>query len=190
MMIGTRIEIREHVLADLDAYVQWQSDPEVARHIAWLPKSHAESEAGLLDAISQQSARPRVRFFFAVVHRESGEVIGDVGFTITAPSTGDCGWFIRSQHWRCGYATEAARLLIRHAFQNIGLDRLTASCATPNIASARVMEKCGFQVLDESERRIWYQLPRASWETQAQHPAAGTRRSQSRGVRPGDATAV
>lgn len=44
-MIGRRIEIREHVLADLDAYVQWQSDPEIARHIAWLPKSHAESEA-------------------------------------------------------------------------------------------------------------------------------------------------
>src|SRR5437763_1559942 len=80
------------------------------------PRPTPRAKPGFLEALWQQTAGPRVRFFFAVVEGEPGEVVGDVGFTITAPSTGDCGWFIRRQHWRCGYATEAAQLLIRQTF--------------------------------------------------------------------------
>lgn len=168
MMMGTRIKIREHVLADLDAYSQWQSDPEIARHVAWLPRTHEESEASLLDAISQQTARPRVRFFFAVVRRGSGEVLGDVGFAISAAATGDCGWFIRKEYWGFGFAAEAVKLMMEYAFQTVGLDRLTASCSVANPASERVMIKCGFQCVGKTATRASYDATRNDWRRKAQ----------------------
>jgi len=105
-MIG-RVQIREWVLGDIDAFAAWQSDIDVARHLGWLPKNRAESQGDLLDAVAQQTAVPRIRHFFAVVCVHDAEVVGDVGFTIIAPSNGDCGWFIRKPYWGLGYATEA-----------------------------------------------------------------------------------
>ncbi len=162
-----RIQVREHVLADLDAYFAWQSDHDVARHVAWLPKNAAESRASLVDAIAQQVAVPRLRHFFAVVHTDTGEVIGDVGFTVVAPGTGDCGWFIRGNYWGSGYATEAVKLLMEHAFGTVRLDRLTASCSIANLASEKVMIKCGFHCVRRSETRVRYEIVRHEWNPQA-----------------------
>ena len=47
--------------------------------------------------------------------------------------------------WGHGYATEAARALIDHAFGDLGHDVLDAGARVSNPASRRVLEKCGFQ---------------------------------------------
>ena len=161
------IRIREYVLADIDAYAAWQSDPDVARHVSWLPKNHAESLADLLDAIAQQAVVPRSRHFFAVVCMNTNEVVGNVGLTVTEPSTGDCGWFILRVHWGLGYATEAAQMLVKHAFQTLRLDRLTASCSVANPASERVMLKCGFKCIRRSKTRIKCAMTRDAWAPNA-----------------------
>ena len=46
-------------------------------------------------------------------------------------------------HWGRGYATEAARAAIAFAFEELGLDRIVAVTEPQNVASRRVMEKCG-----------------------------------------------
>lgn len=172
--MADKVQITEWEMEDLDAFVAWQSDPDVARHVAWLPKTHAESQADLLDAIAQQTAAPRIRHFFAVVRARDAEVVGDVGFTITAPSTGDCGWFIRKPYWGLGYATEAARMFVAYAFQTVKLDRLKASCSVANPASERVMTKCGFTCVNRSETRARYEITRDDWARHAHRigPAA------------------
>jgi RimJ/RimL family protein N-acetyltransferase len=48
-------------------------------------------------------------------------------------------------YWGRGYATEAARALVDHAFDDLGHDALVASVRVSNPASRRVLEKCGFQ---------------------------------------------
>ena len=105
-MSEQRILIREHTIEDLEPYSEWQSDPEVGRYLSWLPRTRSEAEASLRDAIAQQRADPRVRFFFAVVLADSGEMVGDVGFTLRSPSEADCGQFIRcdtdSERWISG----------------------------------------------------------------------------------------
>lgn len=156
--IMNRIAIREHILEDLDAYAEWQSDPDVARHLVWLPKNRAEAREELLDAIAQQTAVPRSKYFFAIVWADTAEVIGDVGFTITATGTGDCGWFLRRKYWGHGYATEATKLIIQYAFGSVGLDRLSASCSLANPASEKVMLNCGFKCKERSESRVKYEI--------------------------------
>jgi len=46
--------------------------------------------------------------------------------------------------WGHGYATEAARALLRWAFDTLDLNRVQAETDTRNLASARVLEKLGF----------------------------------------------
>ena len=57
----------------------------------------------------------------------------------------ELGYWIGVPFWGCGYATEAARGLIDHAFGGLGYEVLTASARVSNPASRRVLEKCGFE---------------------------------------------
>ena len=158
------IEIREYVESDFESYYEWQSDPAIAAFVSWLPKRREESKADLHDAIMQQRAAPRVRYFFAVVDSQSNEVVGSVGFTVVEDGVGDCGWFIRRGFWGKGYATEAARLMVAAAFGMAGLRHLKASCARGNVASQRVMEKCGFVCVGQTEARLRYGHSKADWK--------------------------
>lgn len=55
----------------------------------------------------------------------------------------EIGYALAPWHWKNGYTTEAARMLIDHLFKNTEIERVEARCKTFNIASARVMEKVG-----------------------------------------------
>ncbi|SEW02370.1 GNAT family N-acetyltransferase [Chitinophaga arvensicola] len=63
-------------------------------------------------------------------------------------------------HWGNGYATELVGELLSYAFDTLRLHRMEAGCAVENTASARVLEKCGFQ-LEGRKREV---LPiRGAW---------------------------
>ena len=49
------------------------------------------------------------------------------------------------RYWGKGYATEAVRALIDHAFTDLEHTALQSSVRVTNPASRRVLEKCGFQ---------------------------------------------
>jgi RimJ/RimL family protein N-acetyltransferase len=155
-MMMDSVYIREHLPGDAAAYIEWQTDLCVARYVSWLPGTRADAEAGLLDAIEQQSDPDRKRYFFAVVMVENEEVIGDVGFTLSEPLTADCGWFLRRDFQGKGFATQAVSQLIRYAFTCRKLEVLTASCYRVNEASIRIMNSCGFILQKESATRSWY----------------------------------
>ncbi|NJM05536.1 GNAT family N-acetyltransferase [Candidatus Gracilibacteria bacterium] len=55
-------------------------------------------------------------------------------------------WAIAPQHQRCGYATEAARAMIDHAFGQLRIKRLIATTEYTNLASQAVMAKVGMRV--------------------------------------------
>ena len=54
------------------------------------------------------------------------------------------GYCFDNAAWGHGYATEAARVLLRWAFGTLDLNRVQAETDTRNVASARVLEKLGF----------------------------------------------
>ncbi len=44
-----------------------------------------------------------------------------------------------------GYATEAVTAVVAHAFDQLGVRRITAGCFADNLASARILEKVGMR---------------------------------------------
>ena len=80
--------------------------------------------------------------------RESGEMIGDCGLQhmqIDGIPEVELGYDLRRDHWGQGLATEAARAVMRHAYDALGIQRLVSLVRTSNTASARVAEKVGMQ---------------------------------------------
>ena len=71
-----------------------------------------------------------------------------IGACGVEPRDGHClelGYWLGTQYWAQGYATEAARAVIDHAFGDLGFAELQSGARISNPASRRVLEKCGFQ---------------------------------------------
>ena len=101
----------------------------------------AEQAAVLADGRSRGSA------FLAVVLRAEQRMIGHLYFAPTDPAellTYELGYIFNPRYQRQGYATEAARALVDHAFAEMGVHRVIAQCNPANIPSWRVLEKIGF----------------------------------------------
>ncbi len=59
--------------------------------------------------------------------------------------TATLGYWIGEPHARHGYMTEATRLLLDHAFHDMGLHRIEAACLPSNAASIALLKKTGFE---------------------------------------------
>jgi RimJ/RimL family protein N-acetyltransferase len=85
---------------------------------------------------------------FAAEHLQSGSFIGYIGLAVPrfdAPfmPAVEIGWRIAFEFWGQGFATEGARRVVDHAFEDLRLERLVSFTAVQNQRSRRVMEKLG-----------------------------------------------
>ena len=92
--------------------------------------------------------------FIAAVNKREGEACFVI--TLEGAPIGVCsvdlredgpeiGYWLGVPYWGRGYATEAVRALIDHAFGDLEHEALISGARVSNPASRRVLEKCGFQ---------------------------------------------
>ena len=75
----------------------------------------------------------------------NGAVLGCCGIARLEPEQPEIGYWLGVPFWGNGFATEAARAVIDHAFGALGHRVLLGGARVSNPASRRVLEKCGFQ---------------------------------------------
>jgi ribosomal-protein-alanine N-acetyltransferase len=75
------------------------------------------------------------------------ELVGVCGVLNIAgkPRRAELGYWIGVPYWNRGYASAAARDLVRRVFDQHGIEQLYSSCLVKNAASFRVLEKAGFR---------------------------------------------
>ena len=61
----------------------------------------------------------------------------------------ELGYWIAHEYWGRGYATESSEVLIKRAFNDLGIKQIYATYKCENIASKRVLEKLGFKYYAE-----------------------------------------
>jgi RimJ/RimL family protein N-acetyltransferase len=138
-----RLVLRAPSRRDLDGIVALAGNAKIAEMTATIPHPYtrADAEAWLAKV---REGRGHSLVIFARAARRT--LVGVAGFghrgNEDAP---EIGYWIGEPFWGRGYATEAARALIDHAFSETEIDALGASCRISNGASRRVIEKCGFQ---------------------------------------------
>jgi RimJ/RimL family protein N-acetyltransferase len=106
---------------------------------------------------------PETGTVFAVEH--DGQLIGNVNIVVDPDNRqGEIGFIFHPDHQGHGYATEAARALIDHAFGHYGLHRVYGRLEPRNLASARVLEKLG---LRREAHLIENEWVKGEWQSEA-----------------------
>ena len=74
----------------------------------------------------------------------------------------DLGYRVMKSAWGKGYASEAAMASIKYGFEKLGLRRIVGRAMPENIASVKVLEKCGMRYVGEElvdgHRAVMYEL--------------------------------
>ena len=141
-----RLLLRTHRAEDLDDLVAFHGDPEVVRFIPWPLRDRAATEETLRVKLDQSELRePGQWLVLAVELRETGRVIGEVLLKWAAERQGELGFaFARDVQGR-GYAAEAADAVLRVAYDELGLHRVSAVVIEGNDASTRLLRRLGFR---------------------------------------------
>jgi RimJ/RimL family protein N-acetyltransferase len=69
---------------------------------------------------------------------------------------GDIGYELAPQHWGHGYATEAARAILRFGFTQLRVHRIWSYCVAENTGSAHVLEKLGMRLEGRLREKEFY----------------------------------
>jgi RimJ/RimL family protein N-acetyltransferase len=128
---------------DAEAMLAVYGDPEVMRFIPGGPLTDLAAVRATLEAYTRAHAS-RGFSSWAIVERETGIPVGDVGFGVFEP-TGDVelGYTLARACWGRGYATEAARACLAAGLAHVAVPRIVAVMEVANEASQRVAERIG-----------------------------------------------
>jgi RimJ/RimL family protein N-acetyltransferase len=141
-----RLILREFTAGDWPVLLAQHQDP---RYRAQYPNGY-DSEPNLrrlLDMfLAWQQEGPRYRWQLAITLRGSDALIGNCGIRLQAPGAGvaEMGYGLAVEHWRQGYASEAARRMLRFAFEELGVHRVGARVVETNARSLAVLRRLGF----------------------------------------------
>lgn len=151
-----RLVIREFVPEDLPEVHAYASDPLVARYMIWRPNTEAETRDYISTVIELQNESPRRGYEFAVVLRNTGQLLGGCGLHLTEHRQGEIGYCFNPLFWKQGYTSEAAAALLELGFSTLGLHRIYATCRPDNIGSAKVMQKIGMHYEGHLREHKWH----------------------------------
>jgi RimJ/RimL family protein N-acetyltransferase len=143
-----RLLLRAFTPSDFDALYAYQSREDVTRHLYWGPRSQDEVREALEKKIGFVSiAEEGDVLCLAMELKGTGEMIGDVvlEFVSAEHRQGEIGYIVHPDQRGHGYVLEAARVVLRVAFEDLRLHRVVGRLEPRNVASARVLEKLGMR---------------------------------------------
>ena len=84
---------------------------------------------------------------YAIIRKEDQCCIGYVQAVTRKDNTWEIGYHIGSHYRGNGYATDAVKVFLPIMAKTIGFKEIYGICLIDNIASRRVLDKCGFEIL-------------------------------------------
>jgi len=174
-----RLIIRDYKPEDLETHFTLFSDREAMYYPRGMYIETIEEAKNNLDkVINEIDKKDRQLYFLRIEDKQNNAHIGDIGYTVEkitpVGKIVGAGYALRPEYWSKGYATEAFKEVIRFAFEEDNVFRITADCMKENIGSEKVMIKCG--MIKEAEfksctwhdgqikDRVSYRLLKSEWK--------------------------
>ncbi|MEC0133670.1 GNAT family N-acetyltransferase [Paenibacillus odorifer] len=157
------IFLREYSVEDLEEFHALTLQPEIIeflpdwnvpkeQRLDWLINYEIKENQQFLQVISAGGDIGELRLRLGIILKVSGEFIGwcctGIKEELPVPNR-EIMYAISKDHRGKGYTTQAAKGLIKYLFDNSSTDALNAIALKHNIPSNRVIQKCGFELLDE-----------------------------------------
>ena len=170
---SNRIYLREFVGEDEELLRELDGDPDVMKYLSDGVPSSDEVVSKTLKIFLDWHGKEQGKYGCWAAH-----LIGSnefIGWFHLRPLKQDLnnfkelelGYRLKKAHWGKGLATEMSTCLITRAFGELKAEALWATTMKGNVASKRVMEKCGFEFVREEtcaefpgkdKRSVWYRL--------------------------------
>jgi RimJ/RimL family protein N-acetyltransferase len=166
-----RLRIRPYTEADIPELLPLVGAREVAATTLRIAHPYAEQDARKFLELAKQPDK----LWLAITTKADGRQIGGIGLRIDREHQhAELGYWLGVPYWGKGYATEAAREVLRYGFEELGMHRIFASHFGQNPASGRVLNKIGMKQegCQRQHVRKWgefvdselYGLLRREWE--------------------------
>ncbi|MGN1182697.1 MAG: GNAT family N-acetyltransferase, partial [Faecalibacillus sp.] len=139
-----RFILRKFCDQDIDDLHDILKDEIVNTYLPWfISKDKEDTKKFLFERIYTEYQK-EVSYFYAIEFKKTHRVIGyiDVTDIDIEEKCGDLGYGIHRDYWKQGIASETAQALI-HQLKSDGFHFVYATCDQKNIASGKVMQKCG-----------------------------------------------
>lgn len=144
-----RLVFRNFTIDDAPLVYELNLDPEVIRYTGDPIRDldHARE-------VLEQTILPQYALYnhgrWAVLVKPDLEFIGWCGLKARPERDEiDLGYRFMQKAWGKGFATEAAFASLNYGFEKLGIPRIVGRAMPQNIASLRVLEKCGMQDLGD-----------------------------------------
>ena len=138
-----RLILRPWTEADAEECYKYAQDPRVGPMAGWPVHTGVENSR---EVIRNVLAVPET---YAIVLKETGLPVGSIGLhkndLASREDERELGYWIGVPYWGRGLVPEAAREMLRHAFEDLGLARVWCAYYGGNVKSKRVQEKLGFK---------------------------------------------
>ena len=164
--------LRSFRAADLDAFLAYRNDPDVARFQYWEGITLDEAVAFVRKNASSSLDRRGQWQQIAIALAADDSLIGDIGLFLRDDGhSAELGFTLASRFQGRGLAREAMAGLIDALFDELGLERLEAVTDTRNVSAMGLLTRLGFRIHSTAEavfkgigcHEHTYALPRGAW---------------------------
>jgi RimJ/RimL family protein N-acetyltransferase len=141
---GDRVILRRHARENLPAFQRWYADPEVARLTRYQDGPMRSEE---IERFFHARALGPESLAMAIHVKATGRLVGSCAFSQLDADNGSVLYHItigERDAWGRGYGTEATALMLRHAFETLGLHRVALSVFEFNERAIRAYRRVGF----------------------------------------------
>jgi RimJ/RimL family protein N-acetyltransferase len=166
LLTTPRLRLRPRTMADLEACVAMDLDPEVRRFVySSPPPDPAELRAQLRSHIAGGPAQGGI---WVVERQDAPGFLGWCGlFPLEDSGLIEIGYRYLRSAWGQGIATEAARAVLDHGYRVLGFDPIVAVTHPGNLASQRVLAKIGLiargRALHYGQQLCFFRLSRTEY---------------------------
>ena len=147
-----RLILRHWAESDAEDLYKYARDPDVGPIAGWPPHQSIEESIDVIKNVLNGKEA------YAICRKEDGKPIGAIelrlnGHTDMTERDDECelGYWLGKPFWGQGIMPEAAREMLRHAFEDIGMTKVWCGYYEGNTKSKRVQEKVGFRYQWKSE---------------------------------------
>lgn len=164
-IVTERLSLRPFRADDLETFVGYRSDPEVARYQSWdRTYSMADAESFLSSQRALEFGQPGEWVQLAIVDRETGTVCGDCAVRVETdqPATAEVGVTLAPASQGKGMAAEALTAVLTELFEQRGMHRVFAQADDRNLPVRRLLERLGFRCEGCLVEADWF---KGEWST-------------------------
>ena len=144
-----RLILRPWEEADAEECYRYAKDPRVGPAAGWPVHTSVENSRQIIKDILM------VPETYAIVLKQTGLPVGSIGLSrhdlAEKDDEAELGYWLGVPYWGRGIMPEAAREMLRHAFEDLAVRTVWCGYYDGNEQSKRVQEKCGFRYQWTSE---------------------------------------